>query len=84
MLGKTIALEKGQQNLKRALEESGFSTIEAEIPGSNNWLGADMIVITGQRENIMGMQYTETNAPVINAKGLTSEEIVNIAREKLQ
>jgi len=80
---KTIALEEGLSIFKGPLEEAGFSTVEITRFGEKEWGDADLVMISGQNNNLMGIQTIETQVPVINVAGLTAEEIVDLARERL-
>lgn len=84
MQNKTIAVEKGLTQVQQALEHAGFATLTLDQQrGQEDWRNASMIVVSGINENFMGIQDTDTKAPVISAAGLTAEEIVRIAKERL-
>lgn len=74
---KKIAVESGLSNVSEYLTQQGFDVFEfqhnQEIKGKISDI--DAVVITGMDENLLGIQDIETNAPVIEASGLTPAEI---------
>lgn len=80
---KTIALEEGLRRLQQPLKEAGFSTVEMDKEGKMGWQQADLVIVSGLNDNLMGIQNIETQVPVIRAAGLTAGEIINLARERL-
>jgi hypothetical protein len=81
---KTIAVEGGLTQIKQALEQAGFTTVAMDQQGNQgDFRNASMIVVSGMNDNLMGIQDTDTKAPVISAAGLTAEEVVRIAKERL-
>lgn len=83
MKQKTIALEEGLGRFRQPLEEAGFSTVEITRFGERGFNGADLVMVSGQNNNLMGIQTIGTPAPVINVAGLTAEEIVELVRDRL-
>lgn len=83
MVTKTIALEKKLNNFKGHLENAGFKTIEFNMNSNTGWQNADLVVLSGMNENLMGMQDIQTGVPVINATGLSPDDIVQKAMERL-
>lgn len=75
---KKIAIEKGLDNVAEYLTSSGFSvemlseSIDDNISTLNDY---DAIVTAGYNTDMMGISDTSTLAPVVNARGLTPEEI---------
>lgn len=72
-----IAVEKGLTPVREYLEDHGYSveTIEFgdQIEAQND--DYDAIVLTGLNNNSLGINETFTNAPIINATGMTPEEV---------
>lgn len=83
MKNKTIAVEGGLGHIKSALQQAGFNTVDMTTSDNSSWQKADMIMVTGQNENLMGIQDTQTKAPVINVHGLSAEDCLDIARQRL-
>ena len=80
---KTIALEEGLGRFRQSLEEAGFSTRQVSRFEENDWGDADLVMVSGQNDNLMGIQTVRTPVPVINVEGLTVEEIVELAKRSL-
>lgn len=84
MAPKTVALEESLSRFRTALEEAGFSVVEVPNLEATNWPDADLALISGQDKDMMGRQEISTSASVINVKGLTAEQIVDLAKERLE
>lgn len=66
-----VAVEQGLGDVNQALQNSGF-----EVVGMDNAGSCSACVISGQDKNVMGIANTHTQAAVINANGLTADEVV--------
>lgn len=71
---KKVAVEKSLQNVKNYLNNKGFDVSDLES-GTTNLKNFDAIVVSGQNSNLLGMHDTSTKASVINAKGMTVEDV---------
>ena len=71
---KRIAIEQDLSNVKEYLQNNGY-TVECLENFKGNLDSFDAIVVTGQNSNFLGMQNTTTKASVINANGLTAEDV---------
>ncbi|CAG7624435.1 YkuS family protein [Paenibacillus allorhizosphaerae] len=76
-----IAVENSLQDVKNALQQSGHDVIAVD---SSNIQNCDCCVISGQDKNVMGIAETATKASVINAQGMTADEIVQQVNQRLQ
>ncbi|WP_019532622.1 YkuS family protein [Paenibacillus ginsengihumi] len=76
-----IAVENSLQSVKEALQQSGHDVVSMEGGGLE---GCDCCVISGQDKNVMGMAETATQASVINAQGMTAEEVLQQVNQRLQ
>lgn len=76
MEGK-IAIEPKLTPVKEYLTKKGYQveSINLSDKPSKNLESYDAIVVTGLNSNTLGIQDTETKAVVINADGLTPEEV---------
>lgn len=75
---KKIAVQKGLNPIKDYLSEEGYTVKEFDNRKKNagNFLNRyDAVVVTGENQNIMGTQDTISKAPIINATGMTVEEV---------
>lgn len=73
-----VGVEKGLTNVIDYLTEQGFAVVplgESIDENVAKLSDLDAIVTAGYNTDMMGISDTETKAPVINAKGLTPEEI---------
>lgn len=66
-----VAIEDSLQQVKDFLKNKGYDIVQLNQESNN----ADVIIISGQDKDMMGMQDITTQAPVINAEGLTAEEV---------
>lgn len=46
--------------------------------------GFDAFVVTGLNSNMMGMQHTTTNAVIINASGMTPEQVYQELQTRIE
>ncbi|MCM0646889.1 YkuS family protein [Clostridium swellfunianum] len=75
---KNIGIQKELSTIRDYLKENGYNVFEVDTTNitSNTTLKSfDALVVNGANDNFMGIDNTETKAPVINADGLTPEEI---------
>ena len=75
---KKIGVEKGLENVADYLSNEGYQVqVLSESIDNNIQLlsGLDAIVTAGYNTDMLGISDTETEAPVINAKGLSPEEV---------
>lgn len=84
---KKIGIEKGLSNVAGYLIKEGYS-VEALSESIDNNIsklsGLDAIVTAGYNTDMLGISDTETKAPVINAKGLTPEEVKSRLEQQLR
>jgi galactitol-specific phosphotransferase system IIB component len=82
---KKIGLEKGLSTIADYLNSEGYSVeilgedIQSNITKCNN---LDVIITADYNTNMMGISDTSTKVPIINASGLTQEEIKNMIEQK--
>ncbi|MHB9010395.1 MAG: YkuS family protein [Carboxydocellales bacterium] len=85
MAHKRIAVDGNLTPLKRILSEQGYEVVNLD-PLSETGLelkNSDAIVISGGDRNFLGREDIVTKAPVIDASGLTDEEILQQIRNRL-
>jgi hypothetical protein len=75
-----IAVEDSLGSVKSALQNSGHEVVAM----SGNVDGCACCVISGQDKNVMGIANAATSAAVINAEGMTADEIVQRVDQSLQ
>lgn len=74
MMQGIIAVEKNLSRLFDTLETQGYEVVELD---KENIDGVDAIVVSGADINLMNMQDTLTDVPVINASGKSASEILD-------
>ncbi|MGD8191602.1 YkuS family protein [Brevibacillus ginsengisoli] len=76
-----IAVEHSLTDLSKMLRANGFDVVEL-----GNWQQqVDAVVITGQDENLMGIQGNLiTGAPVINANGMSTMDVFHEVNQRVQ
>ena len=72
---KRVAVEAGLSPVRDYLSQRGFQVEEYLAESLQNQGNYAAIVISGQDQNLMGMQDQVENCPVISASGLTPEEV---------
>lgn len=72
-----IAVQKGLTPVRDYLADQGYEveTIDFDAFTQAQNENYDAIVLTGMNKNFLGMEDTATGAPVIDATGMTPEEI---------
>lgn len=79
-----IAIEPALSNVKDYLSGMGFKVETIDVSKETGSLrGYDAIVVTGLSTNLLGMSNTRSKAPVINADGLTPEEVAGKIKNSL-
>lgn len=78
---KNIGIEEGLTNIANFLKDEGYSV--KQLSGSmdenlSSLRNFDAIVISGLNTNMFGYDNVKANAPVIDADGLTPQEVRNM------
>lgn len=77
-----IGVEQSLTEVKQALMEKGYEVVD--LKNNDDMAKCDCCVITGQDENVMGMQTTDTEGSVIDARGYNAEDICQMVEQKLK
>ena len=77
-----IGVEQSLTNVQQVLREKGHDVIELKQESDAN--GCDCCVVTGLDSNVMGMQNVATQGSVIEASGLTAEEVCQQVESRFQ
>jgi hypothetical protein len=83
MTNKKVAVEANLSNVRNYLSQQGYDCVQLNEQTSSAQ-GCDAIVISGADKNIMGIQDVTTKVPVINADGLTPQEIADRLQQQQQ
>jgi hypothetical protein len=72
-----IAVQKGLTPVKDYLIDRGYDVeaVDFDVFSQAQNEDYDAIVVNGMSNDFLGMQDTATNAPVIDATGMTPEEV---------
>lgn len=76
-----IGVEQSLTNVSDALRSKGYEVIP--LSNESDVKDVDCCVVTGMDSNIMGIQTTSTEVPVIEASGLSAEEVCQKVESKL-
>lgn len=77
-----IAVSNTLTNVSSLLREEGYEV----IPFSQEDLQTDVdaIVVSGENENMMGMMEVSQQVPVLNAEGMSAEQVAQSLKNRLQ
>lgn len=76
-----IAVEESLTQVSEALKGKGYQVVALKTESDVN--GCDCCVITGQDKDVMGIQDTATKAPVIDASGMSADEVCEAVEQNL-
>jgi Uncharacterised protein family (UPF0180). len=74
MKGK-IAIEPALTNVKSYLAQQGYTVDSMNEQSKKDLQGYDAVIVTWLSKDLLGIQDAETQAVVINADGLSAEEV---------
>ncbi len=77
-----IGVEESLTNVSDALKAKGYDVVA--LRQENDVNGCDCCVISGQDENVMGMQNAVVQGSVINADGMSADDVCQAVESKLQ
>lgn len=85
IMNHKIAVEESLTQVKDFLALKGYSvdSINLGREYTRSLDEYDAVVVTGMNENFLGIEDTNTNATVINAKGQTAEQIYSQIEKNL-
>ncbi|RLQ95435.1 YkuS family protein [Falsibacillus albus] len=79
-MSKRIGVEQSLSDVSQVLREKGYEVVD--LKNENDATNCDCCVITGQDQNVMGIQNVTTQGSVINAHGLTADQICQEVESK--
>ncbi|MGJ7921548.1 YkuS family protein [Neobacillus sp. LXY-4] len=77
-----IGVEQSLTNVQQVLREKGYDVVE--LKQEQDAKGCDCCVITGLDSNVMGISTTVTSASVIEANGLSADEVCRQVEARIQ
>jgi hypothetical protein len=81
-MAKRIGVEQSLTNVSEALKSKGYDVVE--LRQEQDASSCDCCVISGQDQNVMGIQNAVTKGSVLNAHGMSAEEVCQAVESKLQ
>lgn len=79
MTKKRVAIENTLGSVKQLLDQKGYEVVQLD-PHTQTGIelkNCDAVVISGMDDNMMGMTTIKTGSPVISAKGMSPQEVLN-------
>lgn len=77
---KRIGVEQSLTNIQEALREKGYEVVSLQTESDAQ--NVDCCVVTGLDSNVMGIQNATTTASVIEANGLSADDVINEIENK--
>jgi len=77
-----IGVEQSLTQVQQVLREKGHDVVE--LKQESDAQNCDCCVVTGLDSNVMGMQDTSTKGSVIDANGLSADEVCQQVESRLQ
>ncbi|TMW73015.1 YkuS family protein [Alteribacter natronophilus] len=77
-----VGVEQSLSAIQQALQEKGHEIVQLQQQGDED--GCDCCVISGQDQNVMGMQDTQQQGSVINAHGMSADEVCQQVEQRTQ
>jgi peptidase E len=77
---KKVAVEKNLNNVRQYFESQGYQVDlfnDSQLDSIHSVSNYDAIIVSGGNIDFMGIQDTETRAPIINATGISPQAIFN-------
>lgn len=84
---KNIGIQKELSTVKNYLDNNGYKTFEVDTTNKNSSTtlkSFDALIVTGMDDNEMGFDNTATKIPVVNADGMTPEDVKNFLDTNLK
>ncbi|KHF40857.1 YkuS family protein [Halalkalibacter okhensis] len=76
-----IGVEQSLTDVQQELQSMGYDVVQLKQEQDAN--GCDCCVITGQDQNVMGVQDAAINGSVINAHGMSAQEVCQQVEQKI-
>ncbi|MDV2685249.1 YkuS family protein [Alkalihalophilus lindianensis] len=76
-----IGVEQSLTDVQQELQAKGYDIVQ--LRNEQDSQGCDCCVITGQDQNMMGLQNAAIDGSVINASGMTAQDVCQQVEQKL-
>ncbi|MCM3713024.1 YkuS family protein [Alkalihalobacillus oceani] len=80
-MAKKIGVEQSLTAVQQELEQMGYEVVPLQQETDAN--GCDCCVITGGDQNVMGVQDAAIQGSVINAHGMSAQEVCQMVEQKV-
>ncbi|MBM7655085.1 YkuS family protein [Neobacillus cucumis] len=77
-----VGVEQSLTNIQQVLREKGYDVVE--LKQESDAQNCDCCVVTGLDSNVMGMSDTITKGSVIDANGMSADEVCRQVESRLQ
>ncbi|ULT55257.1 YkuS family protein [Neobacillus drentensis] len=77
-----VGVEQSLTNIQQVLKEKGYDVVE--LKQESDAQNCDCCVVTGLDSNVMGMSDTFTKGSVIDANGMSADEVCRQVESRLQ
>ncbi|MCM3724188.1 uncharacterized protein UPF0180 [Neobacillus bataviensis] len=77
-----VGVEQSLTNIQQVLREKGYDVVE--LKQESDAQNCDCCVVTGLDSNVMGMSDTSTKGSVIDANGMSADEVCRQVESRLQ
>lgn len=78
----TVGVESSLSSIKSALESKGYQVVS--LQKEQDAKNCDCCVVSGGDLNVMGIQNVVTQGSVIDAQGLTTEQVLQEVETRIQ
>lgn len=76
---RRVVVDDNLGNVKSALQTQGYQVLSMNQISQN----PDAIITSGMENNMMGMQDVQTTAPIISARGLSADQVIQELDQQL-
>jgi hypothetical protein len=77
-----VGVEQSLTNIQQVLREKGYDVVE--LKQESDAQNCDCCVVTGLDSNVMGMSDTVTKGSVIDANGMSADEVCRQVESRIQ
>jgi hypothetical protein len=77
-----IGVEQSLTQVQEALRNKGYDVVQ--LKQNEDAKDCECCVISGQDENVMGIQNAETTGSVIDARGLSADDVCHEVESRLR
>lgn len=77
-----IAVEQSLTAIQEALQAKGYEVVP--MKNEKDAQDCDCCVVSGQDENLMGMQDAQMEGPVIDARGMDANQVCEAVEHRFQ